>query len=230
MRKYNVAVFTVLMASVVSLPAQDSSAGRRGIPDADTYSDLLTGGKKPGSRAVRVPDGKDFKDLLGAEKKPAPSRLRLPELKVPVKAPRVKAQVSDLEIDRVIAEASMHLAQVAEKSAVCMEEAGAVFEEALALALRRLEEMEKERRKEEAKKKSTAPEKVQAAEGKSSGKPQSTSVGTEPVSSKEKPGEAPASKGGASERKASLGFWAERLSKLAAEMAKAASAGNSTGN
>ena len=230
MRKCHVAVFTVLMASVVSLPAQDNSAGRRGIPDADAYSDLLTGGKKPGSRAVRVPDGKEFKDLLGAEKKPAPSRLRLPELKAPVKAPRVKAQVSDLEIDRVIAEASMHLAQVAEKSAVCMEEAGAVFEEALALALRRLEEMEKERRKEEAKEKSGTLEKVQAVKGKSTGKPQSTPFGTEPVSSKERPGEAPASKGGVSERNASLGFWAERLSKLAAEMAKAASAGNSTGN
>ncbi len=230
MRKYHVAVFTVLMASVVSLPAQDSSAGRRGIPDADAYSDLLTGGKKPGSRAVRVPDGKDFEDLLGAEKKPAPSRLRLPELKAPVKAPRVKAQVSDIEIDRVIAEASMHLAQVAEKSAVCMEEAGAVFEEAIALALRRLEEMEKERRKEEAKEKSDTLEKAQAAEGKNAGKPQSTSAGTAPVSSKERLAEASASREGASERKASLGFWAERLSKLAAEMAKAASAGNSTGN
>ena len=230
MRKYHVAVFTVLMASVVSLPAQDSSAGRRGIPDADAYSDLLTGGKKPGSRAVRVPDGKDFEDLLGAEKKPAPSRLRLPELKAPVKAPRVKAQVSDIEIDRVIAEASMHLAQVAEKSAVCMEEAGAVFEEAIALALRRLEEMEKERRKEEAKEKSDTREKVQAAEGKNAGKPQSTSAGTAPVSSKERLGEAPASRGGAPERNTSLGFWAERLRKLAVEMDEAASAANSTGN
>ena len=230
MRKYHAAVFTVLMASVVSLPAQDSSVGRRGIPDADAYSDLLPGGKKPGSKAVRVPNRKDFEDLLGTEKKTASSRLRLPPTKSPAKARRVKVQVSDLEIDRVIAEASMHLAQVAEKSAVCLEEAGAVFEEALALALRRLEEMEKERGKEEAKEKSGAREKVQAAEGKNAGKPQSTSAGTAPVSSKERPGEAPASRGGASERNAHLGFWAERLRKLAVEMAEAASVGNSKGN
>ena len=142
----------------------------------------------------------------------------------------MKVQVSDLEIDRVIAEASMHLAQVAEKSAVCLEEAGAVFEEALALALRRLEEMEKERGKEEAKEKSDTREKVQAAEGKNAGKPQSTSARTAPVSSKERHGEAPASRGGASERNAHLGFWAERLRKLAVEMAEAASVGNSKGN
>jgi len=154
----------------------------------------------------------------------------LPGAKAPAKAPRVKAQVSDIEIDRVIAEASMHLTQVAEKSAVCLEEASAVFEEALALAFRHLEEMEKDRRKEEAKEKSGTREKVQAAEGKNAGKPQSTSVGSKPVSSKERLAEVSASREGAPERNTSLGFWAERLRKLAVEMAEAASAANSTGN
>lgn len=231
MRKYHAAAFTVLMASVGSLAAQDSFAGRRGVPDADAYPDLLTGDKKSGSKKAKSPDAKAFDDILRTKKDPAAtSRPQLPQSKVRSQPVREKVQVSDLEIDRVIAEASMHLSQVAEKSAVCIEEAEAVFEKVLALALRRLEEMEKERKKEEAKEKSSIKESVETVEKREAGKPQSTSVGTEPVSSKERSGKAPAFRGSPSERNPSLGPWAERLLKLALEMSEAASAGNSTGN
>lgn len=229
MRKIHVAVFTALMVSVVALPAQDSSTGRRGIPEAAEYSDLLTGGKKSGPREIKSPDAKAFRDLLGPGKKSGTNSPQLPQSKVRPQSVRAKAQVSDLEIDRVIAEAGMHLGQIAEKSAVCIEDAEAVFEEAIALVVRRLEEMEKERKREDAKKKSSIKESVRNVEEKNAGKPQSTSAGAGPVSSKgrERPAATLAPDRGPSEL---LGRWAAQLRRLADQIDKEAGSGKSANN
>lgn len=85
----------------------------------------------------RVPDPAAFKDLLyrGGD-------LAAPK-KAPLSTPKERPAESHQEIDRVLAEARMHLSRIADESKTCAEDARNVFDEAIELIRLRLEGLKK---------------------------------------------------------------------------------------
>ena len=131
-----------------------------------------------------------------------------------------------MEIDRVLAEARMHLSRIAEESATCSREAQDVFDEAIELITIRLRDLKKKSRKDDAAGKVPAAEAGGPAVKKTADPVVEPPRAEAPVPSEVLPGEQ-VSPGKVAGPRASLMFrWAQRLRTFADELEAEANSGS----
>ena len=107
-------LFVAILGATISLSAEEKSGEGSRVPDPAAFKDLLYRGGD-----------------LAAPKK------------APLSTPKERPAESHQEIDRVLAEARMHLSRIADESKTCSEDARNVFDEAIELIRHRLESLKK---------------------------------------------------------------------------------------
>jgi len=125
-------MIAVLLSSTMSLSAQEGSQSRSRIPDPKPYADLLKDESKPAVKKVPSVESRPVLESKPAREK-SPAK---PAVVAPAATPE-----EILEIDRILAEARMHLDEIEKESGDSEEEAQDVFDDFLARITARLREL-----------------------------------------------------------------------------------------
>lgn len=209
-------IFAVLLSSTTSLPAQEKSVAGSKVPNPAAFTDLLKEVKPSGPKAVNPSSSAARPRPIERKSDPAP------------KAANVVSEEDAREIERVLAEARMHLARIREESTE--EAARNVFDEIRAFITARLANLE-----EKSSKKETA-SKVSTGKIASSGTGKSTDDVEQPSQVEAEsvlevfPEERPASEKVATPSQNWRLRWAEKLRALADELEAEAISSDSEGD
>lgn len=154
MEKVITLIFAVLLSVTVSLSAQEKSVTGSRAPNPAAFNDLLKEVKPAGPKAVNSSRSAARPKPIQLKSAPAP------------KTAKAAIQEDALEIDRVLAEARMHLSRIREESTE--EEARNVFDEAIEFITLRLANLKEKSGKAEIDKKVSTGKTATPVAGKSS--------------------------------------------------------------